>query len=145
VSIEEWLNGKMPLLPPLEHLLSAAFAGRRRPQAATARPDGDQPELPFKFVGGKAENGEEHSRLGSAGRGYPEPTAPIGRSRSRREDESPDAIFHWGIEDTFWEHSECRAVPTIPTVRGGPFAGAAGLGKAAALHSQNEGCQEPAL
>jgi hypothetical protein len=60
-----------------------------------------------------------HSRLGSAGRGYPEPPA-IGCSRSRREDESPEAIFDWGIEDTFWEHSECRIVPTIATVRGGP-------------------------
>jgi hypothetical protein len=59
VSIEEWLNGKMPLLPPLEHLPSAAFAGRRRSQAATARPDDDHPELPFTFVGGKAEKGTE--------------------------------------------------------------------------------------
>jgi len=57
VSIEEWLNGNMPLLPPLEHLPSAAFAGRHRAQAATARPDVDQPELPFTFVGGKAEKG----------------------------------------------------------------------------------------
>jgi hypothetical protein len=55
VSIEEWFNGKMPLLPPLEHLPSAAFSGRRRaPRAAkVARPDAVQPELPFTFTGGR--------------------------------------------------------------------------------------------
>jgi site-specific DNA-methyltransferase (adenine-specific) len=54
VAIEEWFKGKMPLLPPLEHLPSAAFAGRRRP---TPIPDAEQPQLPFTFVGGKAEKG----------------------------------------------------------------------------------------
>jgi site-specific DNA-methyltransferase (adenine-specific) len=57
VAIEEWFKGKMPLLPPLEHLPSAAFAGRRRPAATTKRPDIEQPELPFTFVGGKAQKG----------------------------------------------------------------------------------------
>lgn len=56
VSIEEWFRGKMPLLPPLEHLPSAAFAGKRRPTAAK-KIDADQPELPFSFVGGKPDKG----------------------------------------------------------------------------------------
>jgi site-specific DNA-methyltransferase (adenine-specific) len=55
VAIEEWFNGKMPLLPPLEHLPSAAFSGRRRPTPAAARPDTEQPELPFSFKGGKGD------------------------------------------------------------------------------------------
>jgi site-specific DNA-methyltransferase (adenine-specific) len=50
VAIEEWFKGKMPRLPPLEHLPSAAFSGRRRP--TLRRPDAAQPELPFVFVGG---------------------------------------------------------------------------------------------
>jgi len=54
VSIEEWFKGKMPLLPPLEHLPSAAFSGRRRP-APVARPDAEQPELPFTFTGGEVD------------------------------------------------------------------------------------------
>jgi adenine specific DNA methylase Mod len=53
VSIEDWFKGKMPLLPPLEHLPSAAFSGRRRPTQRAATPDAEQPELPFTFVGGK--------------------------------------------------------------------------------------------
>jgi site-specific DNA-methyltransferase (adenine-specific) len=57
VAIEEWFKGKMPRLPPLEHLPSAAFSGRRRPTPAALRPDAEQPELPFTFVGGKEEKG----------------------------------------------------------------------------------------
>lgn len=53
VSVEEWFKGKRPLLPPLEHLPSAAFAGRRRPTSTTKRPDVDQPELPLSFKGSK--------------------------------------------------------------------------------------------
>ena len=53
VSIEEWFKGKMPLLPPLEHLPSAAFRGRRRTAPAPLVPDANQPELPLSFVGGK--------------------------------------------------------------------------------------------
>ncbi len=56
VSIEEWFKGKMPLLPPLEHLPSAAFSGRRRP-APAKRADTQEPELPFTFVGGKQDRG----------------------------------------------------------------------------------------
>lgn len=52
VAIEEWFKGKMPLLPPLEHLPSAAFSGRRRPQKPK-RGDPEQPELPLSFKGGK--------------------------------------------------------------------------------------------
>lgn len=55
VPIEDWFKGKMPLLPPLEHLPSAAFAGKRRVSPTAARPDAEQPELPFSFVGGKAD------------------------------------------------------------------------------------------
>lgn len=53
VSIEEWFKGKMPLLPPLEHLPSAAFSGRRRSASAQKRADPEQPELPLSFKGGK--------------------------------------------------------------------------------------------
>lgn len=56
VAIEEWFKGKMPLLPPLEHLPSAAFTGRRRPMVPK-RADVEQPQLPFTFVGGKKEHG----------------------------------------------------------------------------------------
>lgn len=59
VAIEDWFRGKMPLLPPLEHLPSAAFAGRRRPRRPLARVDITQPELPFSVSGRK---------LGKAGR-----------------------------------------------------------------------------
>lgn len=55
VAIEDWFKGKMPLLPPLEHLPSAAFSGRRRP--AIPKPDAEQPELPFTFIGGKVDHG----------------------------------------------------------------------------------------
>ncbi|MEH0195170.1 DNA methyltransferase [Caulobacter sp. CCNWLY153] len=54
VSIEEWFAGKRPLLPPLEHLPSVAFAGRRA-RAEPAAPA--QPELPFSFIGGREERG----------------------------------------------------------------------------------------
>jgi site-specific DNA-methyltransferase (adenine-specific) len=53
VAIEEWFKGKMPLLPPLEHLPSAAFSGRRRPVKPAKRGDPEQPELPLSFKGGK--------------------------------------------------------------------------------------------
>lgn len=56
VAIEEFFQGRNPpSLPPLEHLPSAAFAGRRRP--APQRPDVEQPELPFTFVSGREERG----------------------------------------------------------------------------------------
>jgi site-specific DNA-methyltransferase (adenine-specific) len=55
VAIEEWFKGKMPRLPPLEHLPSAAFSGRRRPTTTAKRADAEQPELPFSFKGGKAD------------------------------------------------------------------------------------------
>jgi adenine specific DNA methylase Mod len=55
VALEEWFKGKRPLVPPLEHLPSAAFAGRRAP--TPRRPDAVQPELPFTFVGGKVDHG----------------------------------------------------------------------------------------
>jgi adenine specific DNA methylase Mod len=54
VAIEEWFKGKTPILPPLEHLPSAAFSGRRR-VAVKARADAEQPELPLSFKGGKAD------------------------------------------------------------------------------------------
>jgi site-specific DNA-methyltransferase (adenine-specific) len=53
VAIEDWFKGKMPLLPPLEHLPSAAFSGRRRPAAVAKLADPEQPELPLSFTGGK--------------------------------------------------------------------------------------------
>jgi site-specific DNA-methyltransferase (adenine-specific) len=53
VAIEDWFRGKMPMLPPLEHLPSAAFSGRRRPTVHAKRADPEQPELPLSFKGGK--------------------------------------------------------------------------------------------
>jgi len=53
VALEEWFKGKMPLLPPLEHLPSAAFSGHRRPAKTTQKADPLQPELPLSFKGGK--------------------------------------------------------------------------------------------
>jgi site-specific DNA-methyltransferase (adenine-specific) len=56
VAIEDWFNGKFPLLPPLQHLPSAAFstAKRRVSAAPHVRPDPHQPELPFVFTGRKS-------------------------------------------------------------------------------------------
>ncbi|MBV6489554.1 MAG: hypothetical protein GHHEDOFH_03540 [Pseudorhodoplanes sp.] len=53
VAVQEWFKGKHPLLPPLEHLPSAAFSGRRRPAASAKRADPLQPELPLSFKGSK--------------------------------------------------------------------------------------------
>lgn len=61
VAIEDWFKGKLPKLPPLEHLPSAAFAtARRRARASTKRPDSDQPELPLSFAGGKSSGVKRH-------------------------------------------------------------------------------------
>jgi site-specific DNA-methyltransferase (adenine-specific) len=62
VAIEDWFKGKLPLLPPLEHLPSAVFSARRRHAAIAKRADPDQPELPFSFVGGK-QDVERHLNL----------------------------------------------------------------------------------
>jgi site-specific DNA-methyltransferase (adenine-specific) len=65
VAIEDWFKGKMPLLPPLEHLPSAAFSGRRRPSAKNKPIDPEQPELPFSFTGGKSDKSTvRHLNLG---------------------------------------------------------------------------------
>jgi site-specific DNA-methyltransferase (adenine-specific) len=54
VPIEEWFEGKLPMLPPLEHLPSAAFSTtRRRRKVTEKRPDSEQPELPLSFAGGR--------------------------------------------------------------------------------------------
>ena len=53
VSIEEWFKGRLPKLPPLQHLPSAAFSSSRRRIAIAATPDSEQIELPLSFVGGK--------------------------------------------------------------------------------------------
>jgi len=55
VAIQDWFNHKLPKLPPLEHLPSAAFSTSRRHAAAALPllPDQDQPELPLSFTGGK--------------------------------------------------------------------------------------------
>jgi site-specific DNA-methyltransferase (adenine-specific) len=56
VSIEEWFRGAMPLLPPLEHLPSAAVSRlNRRRSTAVRRPAANQPELPLSFIGGKGD------------------------------------------------------------------------------------------
>jgi site-specific DNA-methyltransferase (adenine-specific) len=65
VAIEDWFKGKMPLLPPLEHLPSAAFSGRRRPSPKNKTIDPEQPELPFSFTGGKSDKSTvRHFNLG---------------------------------------------------------------------------------
>lgn len=55
VAIEDFFAGKLPKLPPLEHLPSAAFSTSRRHAAAALPlvPDVSQPELPLSFIGGK--------------------------------------------------------------------------------------------
>lgn len=54
VAIEDWFEGKLPKLPPLEHLPSAAFStARRRPSLSNRIADPNQPELPLSFIGGK--------------------------------------------------------------------------------------------
>jgi site-specific DNA-methyltransferase (adenine-specific) len=58
VAIEEWFEGKMPKLPPLEHLPSAAFADKRQ-RAKQPEVEIDQPELPLSFVGGKAKGDDK--------------------------------------------------------------------------------------
>ena len=55
VSIEEWFEGKAPMLPPLEHLPSAALARTVRRQAPVPR-DTRQPELLLP-LGSKSESG----------------------------------------------------------------------------------------
>jgi site-specific DNA-methyltransferase (adenine-specific) len=52
VAIEEWFKGKMPLLPPLEHLPSAAFSGRRRPSLTPMLIDAAAAGTPLSFKGG---------------------------------------------------------------------------------------------
>jgi site-specific DNA-methyltransferase (adenine-specific) len=56
VAIEDWFENKLPQLPPLEHLPSAALSTSRRRLPETARPNPDQPELPLSFVGGKGKS-----------------------------------------------------------------------------------------
>jgi site-specific DNA-methyltransferase (adenine-specific) len=54
VSIEDWFKGiNLPILPPLEHLPSAAFSRRKRRPPPFPRRDAEQPELPFSFTSGK--------------------------------------------------------------------------------------------
>lgn len=61
VSIEEWFQGKMPALPPLEHLPTAAFATvRRRRRVAAPQPDATQPELPLPIPGGAAKGSKRY-------------------------------------------------------------------------------------
>lgn len=51
VSIEDWFKGvNLPLLPPLEHLPSAAFSRKRRRPSPVPRPDRQEPELPLVFA-----------------------------------------------------------------------------------------------
>jgi site-specific DNA-methyltransferase (adenine-specific) len=53
VAIEEWFQGKLPKLPPLEHLPSAAFSTpKRRPSLSMRVADPDQKEMQFSFPGG---------------------------------------------------------------------------------------------
>lgn len=61
VAIEDWFERRMPVLPPLQHLPSAALATTRRRAKPTAkRPDPRAPELPLSFSGGKTASPEIH-------------------------------------------------------------------------------------
>jgi DNA modification methylase len=60
VSIEEWFEGAMPLLPPLEHLPSAAISRVGRGRRKAPRPDVAQPELPLPITGGRSANVVRH-------------------------------------------------------------------------------------
>lgn len=59
VAIEDWFKGKLPALPPLEHLPSAAMsrASRKRQLRKRKGPDVGQVELPLSFAGGKPSGG----------------------------------------------------------------------------------------
>lgn len=61
VAIEEFFQNKLPMLPPLEHLPSAAFASakRRRP-VKSKRPDPTQPEFQYTFTNEKASDSVVH-------------------------------------------------------------------------------------
>ena len=52
VAIEDWFKGKLPKLPPLEHLPSAAFSTARR-RASASKASSTQPQLPLAIPGGK--------------------------------------------------------------------------------------------
>jgi hypothetical protein len=89
VAIEEWFKGKRPLLPPLEHLPSAAFSGRRRP--AKPKPgDPEQPELPLKLQGWQGSTAPFQSPNGSGyglalpAMNYPEQLGSLRRGRDGR-------------------------------------------------------------
>ena len=56
VSIEEWFEGKVPMLPPLEHLPSAALARTARRQPPRPR-DVRQPELLLPLGDSASESG----------------------------------------------------------------------------------------
>ena len=63
VAIEDWFEHRLPKLPPLEHLPSAAFSTPKRRALAAAKappPDPTQPELPLSFVGGKSAGVKRH-------------------------------------------------------------------------------------
>ncbi|WP_127595706.1 site-specific DNA-methyltransferase [Nitratireductor alexandrii] len=62
VSIQDWFDGRLPKLPPLEHLPTAAFStAKRRAKAKAVRPpDPSQPELPLSFTGGKSTGVKRH-------------------------------------------------------------------------------------
>jgi site-specific DNA-methyltransferase (adenine-specific) len=62
VAIQEWFQGTLPRLPPLEHLPSAAFSTtkRRAVSMATKTKAPQHPQLPLVFAGGKAPGGRVH-------------------------------------------------------------------------------------
>jgi site-specific DNA-methyltransferase (adenine-specific) len=62
VAIEDFFNGKLPKLPPLEHLPTAAFSTtkRRAARAAVKAPDATNPQLPLVFSGGKSPSAITH-------------------------------------------------------------------------------------
>lgn len=52
VAIEDWFKGKLPKLPPLEHLPTAAFASSKRRHKGRRPVNSLEPELPLSFEGG---------------------------------------------------------------------------------------------
>lgn len=62
VAIEDWFEGKLPKLPPLEHLPSAAFSTAKRRAASSKhlREETDQLELPLLHIPKGGKGAETH-------------------------------------------------------------------------------------
>ncbi len=64
VSIEDWFQNRLPMLPPLEHLPTAAFSSTRRRPQRPSEPDPMQPQFQFTFLGERDKNSRVHFNPG---------------------------------------------------------------------------------